>query len=291
MIEYIEGNIFNSPAQVIVNTVNTVGVMGKGLALSFKKRYPQMFEAYKRACDKHQLTIGKLMLFYAPDHWILMFPTKENWRNPSKLEYLEAGLHKFVNTYAEKGITSIAFPKLGCGNGELFWSDVKPVMEKYLKQLPITVYVYVGVDAAQAPEHRTQEETLEWLRKNARDMSFTGFCDDLRHSTALLPLRFTVDGTNYSAAWENSLVFTKNAQPVGAISKDDLFRLWDQLRVNGIVSSDESSELHSLFYHLLNHMGYLSPVRILNQQGEFVQNGYQVHEGYGRVYELGSDSV
>ena len=67
MIEYIEGNIFNSPAQVIVNTVNTVGVMGKGLALSFKKRYPKMFEAYKRACDKHQLTIGKLMLYYAPD--------------------------------------------------------------------------------------------------------------------------------------------------------------------------------------------------------------------------------
>ena len=119
MIEYIEGNIFNSPAQVIVNTVNTVGVMGKGLALSFKKRYPKMFEAYKKACDKHQLTIGKLMLYYAPDHWIMMFPTKESWRNPSKLEYLEAGLNKFVTTYAEKKITSIAFPKLGCGNGEL----------------------------------------------------------------------------------------------------------------------------------------------------------------------------
>ncbi|MGN0243994.1 MAG: macro domain-containing protein [Lachnospiraceae bacterium] len=291
MIEYIEGNIFNSPAQVIVNTVNTVGVMGKGLALSFKKRYPQMFEAYKRACDKHQLTIGKLMLYYAPDHWILMFPTKENWRNPSKLEYLEAGLHKFVNTYAEKGVTSIAFPKLGCGNGELSWSDVKPVMERYLKQLPITVYIYVGMDATQTPEHRAQEETLEWLRKNARDMSFTGLCDDLQHSTAILPIQFTVDGVNYSATWENSIVFTKNTQHVGTISKDDLFCLWDQLRVNGIVSSDEISELHSLFYHLLNHMGYLSPVRILNQQGEFVQNGYQVHEGYGRVYELRSDPV
>ena len=89
MIEYIEGDLFNSPAQVLVNTVNTIGVMGKGIALSFKKRYPGMFEAYRTACEKHQLMIGKLMLYYAPDHWILLFPTKMNWRNPSKIEYLE----------------------------------------------------------------------------------------------------------------------------------------------------------------------------------------------------------
>lgn len=86
-------------------------------------------------------------------------------------------------------------------------------------------------------------------------------------------------------------MFAKDAQPIGTISEDELFRLWDQLRVNGIVSYAENNELHSLFYHLLNHMGYLSPVRILSQQGEFIQNGYQVHEGYGRVFELRSDSV
>ena len=76
MIEYIEGNIFDSPAQVIVNTVNTVGVMGKGIALEFKNRYPQMFEKYKIACEKKMLTIGKLMLVSAPDHMLLLFPTK-----------------------------------------------------------------------------------------------------------------------------------------------------------------------------------------------------------------------
>ncbi len=291
MIEYIEGNIFNSPAQVIVNTVNTVGVMGKGLALSFKKRYPKMFDAYKHACDKHQLTVGKLMLYYAPDHWILLFPTKENWRNPSKLEYLEAGLHKFVNTYADKGITSIAFPKLGCGNGELSWNDVKLVMEKYLKQLPITVYIYAGINTTQTPEHRAQEETMEWLRKNAKDMSFSGLCDDLKHSTALLPRQFTEGSASYSATWNNGVVFTKDTQSAGIISEDELFRLWDQLRVNGIVPSAETNELHRLFYHLLDHMGYLSPVHILDQQGEYVQNGYQVNEGYGRAFELRSDSV
>ena len=104
MIEYVKGDIFSSPAQVIVNTVNTVGVMGKGIALAYKERYPDMFSAYREACEKKLLTIGKLMLFYAPDHWILLFPTKENWRNPSKIKYLKAGLEKFVNTYASKNI-------------------------------------------------------------------------------------------------------------------------------------------------------------------------------------------
>ena len=117
MIRYIEGDIFKSPAQVIVNTVNTVGVMGKGIALEFKKRYPDMFQAYRDICDRRKLKTGTLMLYYEPDHWVLLFPTKENWRNPSRMEYIEAGLAKFCRTYAEKGITSVAFPKLGCGNG------------------------------------------------------------------------------------------------------------------------------------------------------------------------------
>lgn len=117
MITYIEGDLFNSPAQVLVNTVNTVGVMGKGIALEFKKRYPEMFKQYKKMCDEHKLTIGRLMLWYEQDHWLLQFPTKENWRNPSKIEYIEKGLAAFVKKYADYNISSIAFPKLGCGNG------------------------------------------------------------------------------------------------------------------------------------------------------------------------------
>ena len=154
MIEYVEGDIFNSPAQVIVNTVNTVGVMGKGLALSFKNRYPDMFQSYKRVCEKNLLKIGKLLLYYYPDHWVLLFPTKEHWKNPSKIEYIEAGLIKFTSTYAEKNITSIAFPKLGCGNGELNWEAVRPLMEKYLRPLPIDVFIYLGVGPDAIPEHK-----------------------------------------------------------------------------------------------------------------------------------------
>lgn len=284
MIEYIEGNIFNSPAQVIVNTVNTVGVMGKGLALSFKKRYPKMFEAYKKACDKHQLTIGKLMLYYAPDHWIMMFPTKESWRNPSKLEYLEAGLNKFVTTYAEKKITSIAFPKLGCGNGELSWTDVKPVMEKYLRPLPITVYIYVGMDTTQKPEHLAQEETTDWLRKNAKDMSFTGLCDDLRYTTTLT-YQFELGNSKCVASWKDGLQIETSGQAF-IFSEDELSELWDHIRIQGIVPLEEGNVRQALFYRLLNQMGYLSSVRILGREGTSAQSGYQLNEGYGRVFEL-----
>lgn len=285
MIEYIEGNIFNSPAQVIVNTVNTIGVMGKGIALSFKKRYPGMFEVYKKACDKHQLTIGKLMLYYAPDHWILLFPTKENWRNPSKIEYLEAGLSKFVATYTEKRITSIAFPKLGCGNGELPWTEVKPVMERYLKSLPIPVYIYIGINHIETPEHRAQEETANWLRKNARDMSFTGLCDDLRHTTALFPYEFSGPDGKYYATWENGLKITAEGQSI-LIPESDLSDLWDHIRVQGIVETGEDNTPKAVFYRMLNQMGYLSPVRILSQDGIHAKDGYQSNEGYGRAFEL-----
>ena len=91
MIRYIEGDIFNSPAQVVVNTVNTVGVMGKGIAKEYKDRYPEMFRLYKEACRNKKLTIGKLMLWYGEDRWILNFPTKEDWRGKSKIEYIEKG--------------------------------------------------------------------------------------------------------------------------------------------------------------------------------------------------------
>lgn len=140
MITYLKGDIFSSPAQVLVNTVNTVGVMGKGVALEFKKRYPEMFSAYERVCKAKQLEIGKLFLWKGPEKWVLMFPTKVHWRNPSKIEYIEAGLQKFSATYADKGITSAAFPRLGCGNGGLDWKQVQPLMEQYLKicQFPST---------------------------------------------------------------------------------------------------------------------------------------------------------
>ena len=288
MIEYVEGDIFKSPAQVIVNTVNTVGVMGKGLALSFKKRYPKMFDVYRKACEKHQFAIGKLMIYYAPDHWILLFPTKANWRNPSKIEYLEEGLRKFVNTYAEKGITSIAFPKLGCGNGELSWRDVKPVMERYLKSLPITIYIYVGYDETQTPEHIAQQETIEWLKNNARDMSFNGVCDDLKYECSLLPNQIKYNGKLYTYGWSDGLIVKDANGEQKKFSEDELFIAWDTIRNQGIVVKEENDNLDSIFYAILNAKGYISPVKILVSHGdnERKTDGYQINAGYGRAFAL-----
>lgn len=180
MITYVKGDLLRSPAKVLVNTVNTVGVMGKGIAYDFKRIYPEMFSQYQHYCENGLLKIGKLWLYKTPHKWILNFPTKRHWRNKSKVEYLEAGLEKFANTYDSKGIVSISFPQLGCGNGELDWgSQVQPLMEKYLRRLPIDIYIhhYEKTDKS-IPEHRRVSEMKQWLRSEPR---FLPLADSRQH--------------------------------------------------------------------------------------------------------------
>ncbi len=282
MIEYIEGDIFESPAQVIVNTVNTVGVMGKGLALSFKKRYPDMFERYKSVCEKGLLTTGKLMLFYEADYWILLFPTKEHWRNPSKLAYIESGLQKFVQTYAQKGITSIAFPRLGCGNGELKWEEVRPIMEKYLKDLPITVYIYLGTHPDAEPEHKTPKKTIDWLKRHAKDMSFTGMKDDLVQSCSILPYEFEYNGHRYQMCYQNDMFMFTTGTKETKVSTDRLYSIWDALRSSSIVCISQANAEETLIYALLHSSGYLSKIR-LQTPNEQMKDGYQLNAGIRRI--------
>lgn len=284
MIEYIEGDIFDSPAQVIVNTVNTVGVMGKGLALSFKNRYPDMFERYKRVCEEGKLQIGNLMLFYYPDHWLMLFPTKENWRNPSKLEYIEKGLQKFVNTYADKRINSIAFPKLGCGNGDLDWNDVKPLMEKYLKNLPITIYIYLGSGKEQAPEHKVIKDTMKWLRENAKDMSFNGLCDDIRSRCAIMPIEFKWHDKSVKAYFQDKLLLESDDSSF-EIESDELYQLWDDIRQMCVFPDSDEPRISEV-YCLLCHIGYLSRIEIYVGKNNGMVSGYQLKGGLGKVYSL-----
>jgi O-acetyl-ADP-ribose deacetylase (regulator of RNase III) len=181
MITFVRGDLFQSPARVLVNTVNTVGVMGKGIALTFKTIYPEMFERYRALCESKQLDVGKLWLYKTNHKWILNFPTKKHWRNPSKLEYIEAGLQKFVTSCAEQRITSIAFPELGCGNGELAWDEVRPLMVRYLKPLPINTYIYeYDRPPVMKPEHRDIEGTRAWLRSEPRSLAFAEVWSDIQ---------------------------------------------------------------------------------------------------------------
>ena len=282
MIQYIEGNIFDSPAQVLVNTVNTVGVMGKGIALSFKQRYPDMFESDRKACEKKQLTIGKLMLVNEPDYMILLFPTKESCRTPSKLEYIEKGLKKFVSAYADRHIYSIAFPRLGCGNGELSWKDVQPLMEKYLKHLPIDIYIYLGLTSGTIPEHRQQKKTMEWLKENAKDLSFNGVRDDIIISSRLLPYEFLANTKTVSVSYDNGLHFQVAGESEFFIGDEEFYQLWDDIRQSSIVKKSGGDA--DYVYALLSSMGYLAPIRIYDSVAKEYQQGYQINEGIGRRF-------
>jgi O-acetyl-ADP-ribose deacetylase (regulator of RNase III) len=118
--------------------------MGKGLALEMKNRYPDMFEKYKDFCEKGLIDIGKLWVYkHSDDKWVLNFPTKKDWRNKSEYEYIDKGMKKFVETYKEKGIKTIAFPMLGCSNGGLDKDIVIQIMTKYLiKCTDLIVEIY-----------------------------------------------------------------------------------------------------------------------------------------------------
>ena len=145
MIKKIKGNIFNTNCQTLVNTVNCIGVMGKGMALECKLRFPEMFIKYKDSCDKKLFKPGYLQIYKNSKPWILNFPTKIHWKDPSKIEYLEEGLKKFQDEYLNKNISSIAFPLLGASLGGLSEELVYETMTKYLeplKNIDIEIYEY-----------------------------------------------------------------------------------------------------------------------------------------------------
>jgi O-acetyl-ADP-ribose deacetylase (regulator of RNase III) len=241
MLSYVSGNLFESPAQTLVNTVNTVGVMGKGIALTFKSLFPDMFREYQCLCERGQLRIGSLHVFPTDTKIILNFPTKQHWRNPSKLEYIEAGLQTFAATYEHAGIHSVAFPPLGCGNGELDFSAVRPLMERYLEPLPIRVYIYAPLPRAFVPEHRSAEEMSAWLRASPAFLALDEVWEDLREyfrerrvvETIARARQFEVESATDSP--DELRLWTPGRQ--FRLSKDDFQELWAQLREYGTVTS------------------------------------------------------
>jgi len=136
------GNIFTTKCQTIVNTVNCVGVMGAGIAYEFRLREPKMFKQYQLLCVNKQLDIGKLWIYKGSKQNILNFPTKYDWKFPSKKEYLYKGLQKFVDTYKQKNITSIAFPLLGADKGGIDSNESLNIMKQYLSRCDIDVEIW-----------------------------------------------------------------------------------------------------------------------------------------------------
>lgn len=160
MIQYITGNILDSSAQALVNTVNTMGVMGKGIALQFKKAYPNNYKAYQKACKNNQLHVGKMFVtldsnITSGERIIINFPTKTSWKKPSEYKYIEDGLENLVELINYKKIESIAIPPLGAGNGGLNWEKVKKIIEQKLENLNVAIYVYEPT--LQIQEHLIKE--------------------------------------------------------------------------------------------------------------------------------------
>ena len=165
--EISDGNIFTSDCQTLVNTVNCVGVMGAGIALEFRLRFPEMYKSYKMRCKNREYNIGKLSI-YRPDEkeenprderWVLNFPTKRDWKNDSKTEYLERGLEKFVATYKEQGVTSVAFPVLGSRNGKIDEYTALEIMNKHLSQCAIKIEIYKYSPSA-------KDDLIRYLKKD-----------------------------------------------------------------------------------------------------------------------------
>jgi len=162
-------------------------------------------------------------------------------------------------------------------------------MEKYLKPLSIKIYIYIGY-ASSEPEHMKQKEIIKWLRSNARDMSFDGLCDDIIHGQAIVPYQLCNEGIDYSVKWNKGLDFTdlKLKRKIH-LSRVRFAHIWNMIRQQGIVTIEGNDEGMVLMLRLLENLGYLSPIRILDDQGISMKKGYQVNEGYGRMFSLSGE--
>lgn len=171
MIELTQGNILKADAEALVNTVNCVGFMGKGIALQFKKAYPENFEAYRKACAAGEVQPGRMFIFNLDSminpKWVVNFPTKRDWRAKSRYEDIESGLKALLEEMRRRNIRSIAVPPLGCGLGGLDWKKVRPMIEGAFASLPnvrVLLFEPAGAPAAKAMPIRTARPKLTVAR-------------------------------------------------------------------------------------------------------------------------------
>ncbi len=249
MLSYTTLNLFESPAQALVNAVNTVGVMGKGIAATFKELYPDMYQQYRRLCQAGELTIGTLHIYRTANKIIVNFPTKEHWRQPSRVEYIEAGLEKFVAHYGDYGISSVSFPQLGCGHGELDWEEqVQPIMERYLHTLPIPVYVHLYPQPPDFVPERLNGDYARQVQLERQRISMDRLWQDLQRLTSQT-FRLTLFGPIvemdeehilFRPLSENSL--RESQDKLAVVHRQDLEELWNVLRLRGTVRETDAPQ-------------------------------------------------
>jgi O-acetyl-ADP-ribose deacetylase (regulator of RNase III) len=175
MIKFAQGNLLDAGAEALVNTVNTVGVMGKGIALMFKDAFPENYRAYQAACKLGEVEVGRMFVTERRDligpRWIINFPTKKHWRQPSKMEWIDEGLADLKKVILERRIKSVAVPPLGSGNGGLNWPDVRIRIEEALRELQaVEIVVYEPASEYQNVVKRTGVEKLTPSRALVAEM-------------------------------------------------------------------------------------------------------------------------
>jgi O-acetyl-ADP-ribose deacetylase (regulator of RNase III) len=272
MVRYVTTSLFSSPAQTLVNTVNTVGVMGKGIAAEFKHRYPDMFRLYRRFCQEGQFDVGRLYVYRSPNKWVLNFPTKTDWRLPSRPEYVRQGLEKFVQTYVAQGITSISFPQLGCGNGGLDWEGVvRPMMEDYLSKVAIPIYVHVTHPQRGFVAEHLDRQALRDLRQPREHIPFAKFLMDLRRTSGVA---INQNGAGLVRADADEEALALPSIPIGSNGGGELVPgeffedLWHELSMTGTARLDGlPPHLREATLALLLKLPYVEPISFQDSQG------------------------
>lgn len=221
-----------------------------------------MFKIYRELCQEKRLDIGQLWLWKGSGQWVLNFPTKKHWRNPSKLFYIEAGLQKFVAQYERRGIREVAFPRLGCGNGGLDWDEVRPLMERYLSPLPILVYIHDFEVDIGLPEHRESRGAKQFQR------SFETF---LQHLAMIIHRErgrfFTLSNNSpYQTVFDDArnLIIERPGRR-STVSNDELYELWTLLLRGPLTRQRLPGATREEAYYLfpiLSLLPYVRPIQL-----------------------------
>ena len=243
--------------------------------MQFKRHFPEMYTKYRELCEKGDFNVGSLWLYKTPNKWVLNFPTKRHWRQPSRIEYVESGIKKFVETYSSMGIHSIAFPPLGCGNGQLdFRSQVQPLMEKYLQPLPIEVFVYPEKDNAFV-ERLHPEEMRGWPRTEPQSLPFSEVWEDIKSILEGKSEYRTVAKNNPFTAYishDPPGIRVIAAEQKYMVTYETLSSLWQQLRTYGFSMRHIAPGIDRQVSYVLSifaKLEYVTPVYLADDYGKY----------------------